>query len=203
MTVRTIVSTVYEGYAVKRALTKLAPDKLILLVDEPEDKSKRDRIQKTVKGIKDFFEHTLIIEEVKINSYDITSTMKDVIKVIEKEAGKGNKIFIHTTEGRKTMSLALLFAAYRKKAQIEGAYYITEEDHSLIRLPMLSFDINDTKKLFLKHIEKGISNLRELQEKTKLKQSATYQNVQELKDEGYITTDNGLQLTELGKIMIL
>jgi CRISPR locus-related DNA-binding protein len=203
MTARTIISTIYEGYAVKKAITKLAPDRLILLVDEPKDKSKKERIINTVKSLKEFFQKTLEIKEVRIHSYDIISTMKEVIRIIDEESQQNNKVFIHTTEGRKTTSLALLFATYRKKEQVEGAYYITEEEHNLIRLPMLSFDVNDTKKLFLQKISEGVTSLKELQAKVKLKQSATYQNIQELKEEGYIKSEGGeLQLTDLGKIMI-
>ena len=38
---RVVISTIYEGYAVKQAIKKLSPDKLILLADEPEDKKKK------------------------------------------------------------------------------------------------------------------------------------------------------------------
>ena len=130
--------------------------------------------------------------------------MEEAIKVIDNEyLGENNKIFIHTTEGRKTTSLALLFAAYRRKDKIEGAYYITEEEHEIIKLPLLDFNVNETQKFLLKEISNGNSELKVLQKKAKLKQSAIYQNIQELKQEGYITEDKEPQLTELGRAMIL
>jgi len=200
---RVVISTIYEGYAVKQAITKLSPDKLILLVDEPEDKKKKDKMMQVIKNIKEFFKENLVIETIKIPSYDIAQIMEKTISLIDIESKNNNKIFVHITEGRKTISLALLFASYRRKNQIEGAYYITEEDHSLIKLPLLNFEINETKKLFLKEIEKGNGGLKELQDKLELGQSAAYQNLQELKKEGYIENEGELKLTDLGRIMIL
>jgi len=200
---RVIISTIYEGYAVKQAIAKLSPDKLILVTDEPKDKKKRDNMGEVIKTIKEFFKETILIEVIKIPSYNIPKIIEKVIKIIDKESGKGNKIFIHITEGRKTISLGLLFATYRRKEKVKGAYYITEEKHILIKLPMLNFEINETKKLFLKEISKGNGKLKELQKKIKLKPSATYQNIQELKEEDYIENEDGLKLTDLGRIMIL
>jgi len=200
---RVVISTIYGGHAVKQAITKLSPDKLILLMDEPTDTKKKEDIIQVVKSIQEFFKDTLTIETRKILNYDIPKIMKEVIEIIDKESEKGNEILIHTTEGRKTASLALLFASYRRRGKIEGAYYITEEEHELIRLPLLNFGINETKKMVLKEIEKGNGNLRELMEKLKIKQSATYQNVQELKHEGYVSNAGQLKLTDLGRVMVL
>jgi len=200
---RVVISTIYEGYAVRHAILKFAPDKLILLVDEPDDKKKREKMSKVIKTMKDFFKNSLIIEQIKISSYNIPEIMTKAIKIIDEESKKENEIIIHITEGRKIASLALLFATYARKASIKDAYYITEEDHSLIKLPLLNFDINETKKSFLKEIAKGNGELKELQNKLKIKQSASYQNIQELKEEGYLEKNKELKLTDLGRIMIL
>jgi len=200
---RVVISTIYEGYAVKQAITKLSPDKLILLVDEPNDERKKEKINYTIKEIKQFFKESLEIQTKKISSYDIPKIMEEVIKIIDEEFKEGNKIFVHTSEGRKPTSFALLFASYRRKSKVEGAYYITEENHELIKLPPLSFEVNETKKSFLKEIVKGNGELKELQNKLKIRQSATYQNIDELKKEGYLEDSKELKLTDLGRIMIL
>ena len=57
---RVVISTIYEGYAVRHAILKFAPDKLILLVDEPDDKKKREKMSKVIKTMKDFFKNSLI-----------------------------------------------------------------------------------------------------------------------------------------------
>ena len=201
--VSVLISTIYEGYAVRHAILKFAPDKLILLVDEPEDKKKKEKMSNVIKTMKDFFKDSLIIEQIKISSYNIPEIMSKAINIIDDESKKENEIIIHITEGRKIASLALLFATYSRKNKIKNAYYITEEQHNLIKLPMLDFGVNETKKTFLREIKKGNGELKELQDKIKLKQSATYQNIQELKKEEYIEKDGELRLTKLGEVMIL
>lgn len=200
---RVVISTIYEGYAVKQAILKFSPDKLILLVDEPTDKRKKEKMIRVIKAIKSLFKEGLITEQIKISTYDIPQIMETAIKIIDEEFKKGNKIIIHITEGRKITSLALLFSAYVRKEKIKDIYYITEEKHEKIKLPLLDFGINNTKKEFLREITKGNGELKRLQEKTKLKPSATYQNIQELKEEGYLENNKELKLTDLGRIMIL
>lgn len=198
-----LISTIYEGYAVKQAVLKFSPDKLILLVDEPTDKRKKEKMISVIKAIKSLFKEGLIVEQIKISTYDIPQIMETAIKIIDEEFKKGNKIIIHITEGRKITSLALLFSAYVRKEKIKDIYYITEEKHEKIKLPLLEFGINNTKKEFLKEITKGNGELKNLQEKIKVGPSAAYQNIQELKEEGYLENNKELKLTDLGRIMIL
>lgn len=200
---KVIISTIYEGYAVKQAVLKFSPDKLILLVDEPTDKRKKEKMISVIKAIKSLFKEDLIVEQIKISTYDIPQIMETAIKIIDEEFKRGNKIIVHITEGRKITSLALLFSAYVRKEKIKEIYYITEEKHEKIKLPLLEFGINNTKKEFLKEITKGNGELKNLQEKIKVGPSAAYQNIQELKEEGYLENNKELKLTDLGRIMIL
>ncbi len=201
---RVLISTIYEGYAVKQAITKLSPDKLIFLIDEPLDIKKKEKMNSIIKEIKDFFKDTIEFQNIKISSYDIPKIMAEVIKVIDEEYKEGNKIFIHASEGRKPTSFALLFASYRRRDKVEGDYYITEEEHTLIKLPMLNFEIRESKKLVLKEIEKGNLEVEKIGKKLGLKQSVIYQNIQGLKEEGYVSNENKeLRLTDLGRVMIL
>ena len=64
---RIVISTIYKGYAVKQAITKLSPDKLILLVDEPNDERKKEKINSTIKEIKQFFKESLEVQTKKIS----------------------------------------------------------------------------------------------------------------------------------------
>ncbi|MFH1311509.1 MAG: CRISPR-associated CARF protein Csa3 [Nanoarchaeota archaeon] len=198
---RVVISTFYEGFAIKHIIPKLSPDKLVILIDEPKDNEKKKKMENTLTSIKEFFKGAVEIETLKISSYDIPKIISQVIKKIDIESSKGNKILVHITEGRKTTSLAVLFAAYIKKEKIEGAYYITEEEHNLIKLPILNFELNHTKKNLLKLIERGVTDINKLTSQLKIKQSAIYQNINELSKEGYIEKENGIKLTDLGKIM--
>ncbi len=200
---RVIISTIYEGYALKHAIPKLSPDKIILLIDEPPEERKKQRMYSVIKSLKDFFKEAIEIETVKISPYNLSKIMGEVIKIIDREYKKNNKIIAHITEGRKITSLALLFAAYTRKEKIEKAYYITEEEHRLISLPLLDFQFNGTKRDLLNEVSKNNSEPDKLMKKLKIGKSALYQNITELKKEGYLENNKELKITELGRIMIL
>jgi len=194
-----VISTVYSGRSIKVAIKELSPQKLILIVDKPIDKIKEE----TVKEIKKFYNNVLEIETLQTSLYDIPEIMRKIIKAIDNEFKKENEILIHITEGRKTTSLALLFAGYTRKEKIKGAYYVIEETNQILPLPLISFDIGKSKKKILQEINKGNGKIEDLMKKLKIKQSAIYQHLQELKKEGCIENNKELKLTDLGRIMIL
>lgn len=200
---RIVISTIFEGQAIKHAIPKLSPDKLILLIDEPNDEKKKEKMYEVIKSLKELFKEAIEIETNKISSYDLPKIMGEVINIMDKEYKEDNKIIVHITEGRKITSLALLFATYMRKEKIEASYYITEEEHKLISLPMLNFQLNETKKTLLNEIIKGNIEPEKLMKEIDIGKSALYQYIQELKKEGYLENSKELRLTELGKIMIL
>ena len=71
------------------------------------------------------------------------------------------------------------------------------------RLELEEFLLGESKKKLLKEIAKGNGVVHNIEKKLKIKPSAIYQHVQELKREGYIEADKELKLTDLGRIMIL
>jgi len=87
--------------------------------------------------------------------------------------------------------------------KIKGAYYITEENSQLLSLPLLSLGVGESKKKILEQIFKRNGEIKKIEKKLKIKQSAVYQHVQELKNEGYLEKGKELKLTDLGRIMIL
>jgi len=200
---RVVISTFYEGFAIKHIIPRLSPEKIIVLIDDlKSSEEKKIKMDGTLKSLKDFFKGSIEIETLRISSYDIPKIMIEVSKKIEDEAKKGNKIMIHITEGRKITSLAVLFSAYLKKDFVEGAYYITEENKELIKLPLLKFDISKTKKRMLKLINDSVTDLEDIMKELKIKQSATYKNINELRSEGYLMKDDLLAITDLGRIMM-
>ena len=204
MVKRVVVSTFYEGSAIKHIIPKLSPEKLIILIDDlksPEEK--KEKMQNTLSSLKDFFKGAIKIETFKISSYDIPKIMMEVSKKIEDESREGNEILVHITEGRKPTSLAVLFSAYLKKELVKGAYYITEEDKELIKLPLLKFEISNTKKKLLELINNDIKDLSVLMKKLDIKQSAVYKNISELKEEGYLEKTEKIKITDLGRIMMI
>jgi len=201
---RVVISTFFEGFAIKHIIPKLSPDKIIIALDDlKSSEEKKEKMKETLKSLKDFFKDAIEIETFRISSYDIPKIMMEINNKIEEESKKGSEILIHITEGRKTTSLAVLFSAYLKKDLIEGAYYITEEDKELIKLPLLKFEISGTKKKMLSLINKGVTDINKIMSELNIKQSATYKNINELKAEGYLKKEDSLILTDLGKIMVV
>jgi len=197
--VRVVISTVYSGRSIKVAIKELSPNKLILIVDKPIDKTKEE----TVKEIKKFYGEIIQIETLQTSLYNIPEIMEKVIKVIDEESKKENEILIHITEGRKTTSLALLFAGYARKEKIKGAYYVIEETNEILPLPLIKLELGESKKKLLQEINKGNGKIKKIEKKLKIKQSAVYQHIQELKKEGYLEDTKELKLTEMGRVMIL
>jgi len=196
---RVIISTIYTGKAVKMAINKLSPDKLVLITDPSRDRRKTE----SIKFIKKVFGDILDIEVLETSLYNIPEIIDKVIKKIDKEFKIGNKVLLHITEGRKITSLALLFAGYIRKEKIEGAYYIIEENNKVLPLPLINFELGESKKKLLKEISKGNEKIQKIEKKLGIKQSAIYQHLQELKQEGYLENNKELKLTDFGRIMIL
>lgn len=196
---KVVISTVYSGRSIKVAIKELSPNKLILIVDKPIDKTKEE----TVKEIKRFYGEIMQIEKLETSLYNIPEIMEKVIRLIDKEAKLGNEIILHITEGRKTTSLALLFAGYARKDNIKGAFYVIEETNQILPLPLIKLELGESKKKLLQEINKGNGNVKKIEKKLKIKQSAIYQHIQELKKEGYLENAKELKLTGMGRVMIL
>ena len=200
---RVMISTFYQGPAVKRAITKLSPDKIILLIDDSLKGSGTEKMKNALEELKKFYSEILGIQIEKVKTYDLPQIIEKASKLITKENRLNNEIIIHITEGRKITSLGLLFASYLNKSKVSSAFYITEEENKLISLPMLDFHIGSSKKEILKEVNKGNGVVKRIQEKLKIKQSAVYQHLQELRNEGYIENDKELKLSEFGRVVIL
>jgi CRISPR-associated protein Csa3 len=194
---RTVISTVYKGEAIKVIIKNLKPDRIILLVDDPINETKK----KTIDELKGKFKGIFDIEVLKTSVYDIPEIMKKVTKKIDEEYEKKSEIILHITEGRKITSLALLFSGYARKEKVFESYYVEEENDTLLLLPIIQFGISENKKEFLRQIEKGIMDTTEIMKNLKIKQSATYKYIKELKEEGYLEKGKDLKLTSVGKIV--
>jgi len=194
---RVVISTVFSGKAIKTAIKKLKPDKLILIVDDPMPKTKEE----TVKELREKFKEIITIETMKTSLYDIPEIMKKVTQKIDEEFDPENEIILHITEGRKITSLALLFAGYSRKDKVKASYYIEEEEDALLNLPIISFDISENKKKLLQEVEKGNKDIEDLKKKVGIQQSAAYKYIKELKEEGYLKEEPNLEITETGKII--
>ena len=191
---KVLISTIWKGSAVIQAIKLFSPNKVFFITDEPID----DIRNNSINMIKELFP-SLEYKTVSIKIYNIVGIAKSVMEVIESE--KGNQIIIHISEGRKTMSLGLLFGAYVKRNLVSSAYYITEETNTPIQLPLVELKLSKQKIKLLQKIRENVTLISELENALNIKAPTIYVHMKELRDDGFLNKEN--QLTEMGRIILL
>ena len=194
---KTIISTVYSGEAVKLMLSRFKPDKIIMLRAKDSDPDTEKEISKTVGKLQRAFPK-ITFEKTETTMYDLVDITKAVVKAINAE--KGNDVLLHITEGRKTMSLGMLYAGYLKKDSVLGAYYAIEENYTILQLPLPDFSISPPKKKILKLLGQG-KTPKQITNITKKSPAIIYTHLKEMKKDGFITENN--ELTDAGRIVLL
>ncbi|AJF62351.1 MAG: Transcriptional regulator, ArsR family [archaeon GW2011_AR20] len=191
---KVLISTIWKGSAVIQAIKLFSPNKVFFIADEPVE----DIRNNSINMIKEIFPN-LEYKTVPTKIYDIVGIAKSVMDIIESETG--NEIIVHISEGRKTMSLGLLFGAYVKRELVSSAYYITEETNTPIQLPLVKLKLSKQKKGLLQKIDENITSISELAKKLKIKAPTVYVHMKELRDDGFLNKEN--KLTEIGRIILL
>ncbi|MBI3026704.1 CRISPR locus-related DNA-binding protein [Candidatus Woesearchaeota archaeon] len=194
---KVLIATLYSSEPVILATTRLGPDRLILLVDkEPSSEQ-----EKSLKLIEDSLGKVIDVKAVKTDVYDIVNIASKCVEIIDLQP-KDDWIYINITAGRKTKAIGLLFAAYARHERVKKIAYNPEEDKSsVVYLPRLSFKLNESEKKVLEAIGNDkYENPTELSKKVDLSTAMLYRAIDELKDKDLITTEEGLRLTDAGKI---
>ncbi len=194
---KVLIATLYNPEPVILAATRLGPQKLILLIDKTPDKEQ----EKSVKLISDSLGKVIDVKTVKTEVYDIVKVAEKCVEIIDAQ-DKDDWIFVNITAGRKTKAIGLLFAAYARHDKIKKIAYNPEEDkNSIVYLPKLSFKLTESQKKILEHLSEGKYNsISDLAKKIDISNAMLYRAIDELKDMDLISTDEGLQLTDAGKI---
>ncbi len=194
----TLISTFYSLEPVMVAITKLSPDKLILLKNEDaadEKVQSEVTLRKTVGKVID-------IDNLNTSVYDVVKIAKDTAEVIDREAAEGNQIIVNVSGGRKTQALGALFGSYARHKQIERIVYLTEEDNEVVEIPKLNYGISTTKKQILKELEGGDASVKNLSIKIGISRGMTYNHIRELREMGLIESDK-LKITSAGQLAII
>ena len=195
---KVIISTLYGAEPVVLSVTKYGADKLILIANKDPDKVQDEAME----AVKNAFEKVLEIKPVKVDPYDVVKIAAETVKAID-FMGDDDKIIVNISSGRKTMSLGLLFAAYKRAAKIDKILYVSEEKQ-IIQLPKLSFSLTQSQQKVMELIEGGkYKTLMEMSEKIDISRGMLYRNIKELQDLGLIDVSDGLKLTDAGKISVL
>jgi len=194
---KTLIATLYNPDPVILSATKIGPDKLILLIDEKPTKEQENAL----KLIQSSLGKVIDVKAVKTDVYDIVQVAKKCVELIDVE-NINTEIYVNITSGRKTKAIGLLFAAYARHERICKITYNPEEDKTkVVYLPKLSFRLTESQKKILEQIEKGkYSNIMDLSKEIELSTAMLYRAIDELKDMDLIVTEDGLKLTDAGKI---
>jgi len=196
---KALIATLYSPDPVLIAANRLGPDRLILLIDKKPNKEQEENY----KLIKESLGRVVDVKQVKTEVYDIVAVATKAVEIIDMQP-KDDEIFINITSGRKTKALGLLFAAYARSSRVKKIAYNPEEDkNAVVWLPKLSFKLNESQKTLLKTLaneENQHLSYLQLAEKIGISKAMFYRNIDELKDLGFISIENGLQLTDAGKI---
>lgn len=180
---------------------KLGVDEVVLIIDKHRDEQS-DKQEKAVKKIHDFAGNFIKVSTVETELYDIPKITEDCVRVIDGCPIDGT-IYINVTPSRKTQSLGLLFAAYKRINLIEAIHYYMEDQVGIIDLPKLSFDLTESQKDLLNvlfKLEGEYENLTKLAEKTGISRAMLYKNINSLQEMGFITKDKTFKLTKAGLI---
>ena len=196
---KVLIATLYTPDPVLLAANRLGPDRLILLLDETNKKEQ----EKSYKLIEDSLGRVVDVKKVTTEAYNIVKVAEKCVELIDMQP-KDDEIFVNITSGRKTKALGLLFAAYARSHRIKKiAYNPEEDDNAVVWLPKLSIKLTESQKKVLEALDSKTNaklSLTELADKIDISRAMLYRNIDELRDLGYISTEDGLVLTDAGKI---
>jgi CRISPR-associated protein Csa3 len=194
----TLISTIYSIEPIMVCITQFSCKKVVLLREEdaPQAKLQVEQIIKDTVG-------KFIDIETKITSlYDVVRIAQDTVDVIENERANNRNIYVNISGGRKPQALGALFGCYSRHGDIERIVYITEEDSQIIDLPILNFGLSATKRMVLEELKKNGESVKNLALKIGISRGMTYNHIRELREMGFIATDQ-LKITTAGELAII
>jgi CRISPR locus-related DNA-binding protein len=194
---KVLLATLYSPEPVLLAATRLSAERLILLIDEKPD-SEQEKSLKTIQGS---LGKVMDVKVVKTPVYDIVRVAEKCVEIIDSQP-RNDIIYVNITSGRKTKALGLLFAAYARCAKVKKIAYNPEEDRtSVVYLPKLSFNLTESQKRILEDLAgEDYKDHAALAKKLGMSRAMLYRNIKELQAIDFITVENGLHLTDAGKI---
>lgn len=194
---KVLIATLYSPEPVILATTRLGPERLILLLDKEPSKEQ----EKSLRLIEDSLGKVIEVKAVKTDVYNIVDVATKCVEIIDMQP-KEDSIYVNITSGRKTKAIGLLFAAYARHDRVKKIAYNPEEDkNAVVYLPRLSFKLSESQKKILEYIDRDkYENISDLSKKIDLSTAMLYRAIDELKDMDLITTEEGLRLTDAGKI---
>jgi CRISPR-associated protein Csa3 len=176
----------------------MSAERLILLIDKKPDKEQ----EKSLKLIQESLGRIMDVKVQKTEVYDIVEVARKCVEIIDLMP-KEDSVYINITSGRKTKAIGLLFAAYARARRVKKIAYNPEEDRkSVVYLPKLGFNLNESQKKVLEYVDSGnYRSLADLADKINMSKAMLYRSIKELQDMDLVVIgDEGIRLTDAGKI---
>lgn len=196
MTKKVLIATLYSPEPTILSVTKLGPEKLILLIDKEPNEVQ----QKSLELIKGSIGKVLDVKAIKTEVLDIVKVASKCVEIIDLQS-REDEIYVNITSGRKTKSLGLLFAAYARNDCMKKIVYFPQEDkNEIIYLPRMSFKLTSSQKQILEYLAaENFDSITELSKKVDLSTAMLYRTIDELRDMDFVAQDK-LEITDAGKI---
>ncbi len=194
---KVLIATLFKSDPVMLATTKLSPDRLILLVGKEPHKD----TEKSLDIIKSALGNVIDIKIKRVDILDVVQVAESVVDIIEMQPSE-DKVYVNITAGRKTLALGALYGAYARSSRVRRIAYNPEEDKSsVIYLPKMNFRLNQSQHKILDMVaETSYATTKQLAEAIDLSPAMLYRTLDELKEMGFVTVEDSLQLTDAGKI---
>lgn len=199
----TLISSFYSVGPLMACFKELSPSRVILFTQPGgDDRKAEETLKENYSLLEKTIGRVVKLEKRETSPYDMYQVAKDITTAIERENASGNDVILNFTGGRRTMALGGLFAGYARKDMIKRIVYFTEEDNTLIDLPKLSFELNETQHKILEELEKGKNKpIPDIAKKVGVTKGMTYIYLKELKNHGYLNDKN--EITTAGKLALL
>jgi CRISPR-associated protein Csa3 len=195
----TLITTLYTLDPVLVCITRLSPTRVIIITED----GAVDRKVQAENTLEATFGKVIEIQKIITSLYDPVRVAQDVADAVEKEHDWGNQVVINVSGGRKPQAFGALFGAYARSDMVKRVVYVTEEDNVMIEFPILGFNISPTKKAILEHIKQGEKAVSTIAVKVGISRGMAYNHIRELKEMGYISDEDGFDITDSGRLAVI
>ncbi len=196
MVKKVLIATLYSSEPVILATTRLGPDRLILIIDNKPDSKQ----SKSLEIIQKSLGKVLEVKTVKTDVFDIVEVAKKCVEVIDMQPNEDD-VYVNITSGRKTKAIGLLLASYARHDRVKKIAYQSDDMDKIVYLPRISFKLTNSQKTILEYLsENEALNMKELSNKIELSTAMLYRAIDELKDMDLVSTEEGIKLTDAGRI---
>lgn len=193
----TLVATFYNVPPLLPAAVEFRPKKVILLVN-----SMKGEVRRNIETARKALGRLIEVESVRVPTDDVYAIARRVVKIIDKEATKDNRVIVNVSGGWRLGTNGVLYGCYARSDRIFKIVSNTPPENRIMELPKLSYNLSTVKRDVLsKAAQRGSKSISQLAKEMRRTRGMVYQHLRELKGMGYI--DNDFNITDAGRLALL